>query len=619
MDENKKTKLLQEARDHVKKVRETIDMLKPGILEQVKRWKTLLKTPLESNDSSGISDKFSQMAMLQLNEHKAEAMEKLYPSPYFVRCDVQFEGMPSRQKIYFGKDTLTEEQIYSWIAPASLLRFEDIGKFSYKLPDGRIQRGELFRKDQFMIIDGQIVFMTTESSQEARQLVYQEYLSQKKEGFVLKDIVELMEKAQDQVIRAHHKGPFLISGPAGSGKTTLALHRVAYLVQSPETTHLYPSSEILVLVQDKSTQQYFEGLLPKLGIHNVRITTFAEWAFEILGLQDFTFISRYGTSEKEKDLYEFAKNKVLDTLDDTHFDDGSVANLHKIYAENLEEEYHLLFDKQLSEQKLDRFDLTVLLKAHFLKHGHITTVKKVYTDKKFKGKYKVIYERQKSEYALIIVDEVQNYIPDQISIFRSCLKERNKAILYVGDLAQQTHLCTLRDWEAVNEIFEDNRKVTLHKVYRNTKQILEYIQKLGYNVAIPDGLREGKHVAEVLVQSKEEEQKYIEVIHQKNTNLTIGVLGKTPEYLNEFKENLKDKPNIHVLTINESQGVEFDIVILVGVSKELYVLDTALYPEELYIEKKRVNKDLLYVGLTRAIDEVHVLTTTPLTEITATF
>jgi DNA helicase IV len=621
MDEKQKASLLQEAQSHVKQVRGTIDKLRPYILEQVNKWKSLIKTPLEVNDSSGITDKFAQLAMRDLNEHKYEAMEKLYPSPYFVRCDVHFEGTPAKQTVYFGKDSLTEEKIYSWITPASLLRFEDIGKFVYKLPDGRIQRGELFRKDQFMIIDGKIVFMTTESNKQERQLVYQEYLSQKKQGFILKDIVELMEKAQDQVIRAHHKGAFLISGPAGSGKTTLALHRVAYLVQSPETAQQYPGKEIMVFVQDSSTQRYFEGLLPKLGIHNVRITTFAEWAFEVLGLKGFTYVTRFGATEKQKDLYEFAKNKVLDCIDETHFVDGSIENLMSIYESEFDDTFDEVLERQIGEKKLDRFDLTILLKAHFLKHGHITTTKKIFTDKKYKGKYKVIFERQKTEYALIIVDEVQNYIPDQITIFRSCMKERNKAILYVGDLAQQTHLCTLRDWNAVNEIFEENRKVELQKVYRNTKQILEYISSVGYKVVVPEGIREGKPVFEQQVKSVMEELAAIQEIVKSNPNLTIGILGKTPEYMTEFKKEFTGNERVHVLTINESQGVEFDIVCLVGISKNAFLVreDDPEYPAELVAEKKRVNKDLLYVGLTRAIDEVYIYCTDPVKEIVESF
>lgn len=67
-----------------------------------------------------------------------------------------------------------------------------------------------------------------------------------------------MEKAQDQVIRASHKGSLVIGGPAGSGKTTLALHRVAYLTQAPETSEFYPTKSIIVFVQDTGTKITFQ-------------------------------------------------------------------------------------------------------------------------------------------------------------------------------------------------------------------------------------------------------------------------------------------------------------------------------------------------------------------------
>jgi DNA helicase-2/ATP-dependent DNA helicase PcrA len=114
------------------------------------------------------------------------------------------------------------------------------------------QSGELISKEQYMITDGKIVFMAFESLEQARELIYQEYFSQRKSSFLLPEIVEQMEQAQDKVIRAHHQGSFLISGAAGSGKTTLALHRVAYLLQSPDTAERFKTENTIVFVQDNS-------------------------------------------------------------------------------------------------------------------------------------------------------------------------------------------------------------------------------------------------------------------------------------------------------------------------------------------------------------------------------
>jgi DNA helicase II / ATP-dependent DNA helicase PcrA len=226
-------------------------------------------------------DSMSQLTLRAMASHlskRVNELKHLQGSPYFFRCDVKLRE--ENKTIYFSKYTYPEKNIYSWVSPASVMRFEQCGPVKYEVPDIGIREGTLERKDQFLIVDGKIRFMATESMGLERELVYQEYLSQRKNSFILPEIVEQMERAQDAVIRAHHKGSFLIAGPAGSGKTTLALHRVAYLAQSPDTAQLFPSEGIIVFVQDNRTKEYFSSLLPQLGIEGVKIITFADWAFE---------------------------------------------------------------------------------------------------------------------------------------------------------------------------------------------------------------------------------------------------------------------------------------------------------------------------------------------------
>lgn len=230
------------------------------------------------------------------------------PSPYFFRCDVIFDDKNKKKKtLYFAKFSFSKKSIFPWTAKAAVIRFEKPGRFSYKVKGNKTRSGQLLRKDQFMIVDGKIVFMASESKDYERTLIYQEKLQRRKTEFVLPEIVELMEKAQDQVIRANYKGSFLISGPAGSGKTTLALHRVAYLLQSPDTADLFPSERMIVFVQDDSTKKYFGNLLTDLGAKEVVITTFFEWVKQILELQGYSYINRFGKNETEKDLYELKK------------------------------------------------------------------------------------------------------------------------------------------------------------------------------------------------------------------------------------------------------------------------------------------------------------------------
>ncbi len=456
-----------------------------------------------------------------------------------------------------------------------------------------------------MISDGKIIFMALESTQQSRELVYQEYFSQRKTTFTLPEIVEQMEKAQDKVIRAHPEGSFLISGPAGSGKTTLALHRVAYLLQSPDTAEKFKENSIIVFVQDISTKKYFASLLPQLGINEVAITTFSDWARERLKLFEYGYVIRFGKTEAGKDLLEYQKYQAIKAAKKIKYNVNIFELLREAYTEFLSPELMELFEAQKKQRVLDRFDLTMLLQS-FL-HTYQTFFDEDTEFKQLKGG-KV--ERKKISipitYSLVVLDEVQNYLPEQIRIIRSTTRSQDRAIVYVGDLAQQTQLCTLRQWEQAGELFTDDRKAILQKNYRSTKQIMTYISQVGFDVSIPAGLRDGKVVSEKLVKSTQEEIQYVQNIIKNNSEVLIGVLAKTTSYLFPFKDAFSGLENVHVLTINEAQGVEFDIVCLVGINKELFAIPKE-YESNLQNEKERVNNDLLYVALTRAMNELHVL------------
>ena len=200
-----------------------------NIKNSLSETKKMLKRSEERFSSLSYADQMVERIVISNNKKRIGELKHLEGSPYFVRCDVLFDINDKETSIYFAKFGFNQEDIYSWVAPASVMRFENPGDVEYKRPDGVIQKIRLLRKDQYMIVDGKIKFLSSESIDAPRELVYEEYFSTQKTGFILPEIVAQMEKAQDQVIRAYHIGPFLISGPAGSGKTTLALHRVAYL------------------------------------------------------------------------------------------------------------------------------------------------------------------------------------------------------------------------------------------------------------------------------------------------------------------------------------------------------------------------------------------------------
>jgi DNA helicase IV len=598
MDQKQKKVFFTKASNHLSKV---INVLNSEInIGLIRNKKIQLELPKINED-----DKLVQNRLLEHGIERVRELEALLPSPYFVHCIVEFEN-GELEDLFFGKFQCIDEKIYSWITPASSLRFENPGNISYIQPDGTKRNGILRQKDQYMIADGNIVYLSTESIDNQRELVYQKYFTKQKKGFVLPEIVSQMEKAQDTVIRANHKGSLLIAGPAGSGKTTLALHRVAYLAQSPDVSDDFKPTSIIIFVQDTGTRDYFSHLLPELGIKGVRIMTFDEWAMNILDVKWTQYVYRFGKNEKEKDIYEFKKKKALKIVREYKYSTNIFIVLKEIYKLCFSEDEIKLFEEQKKQKVLDRFDLIILLILFKKKYGELTSMQEYYQMAK-NGAAKKKIGRFPISYSLMIFDEFQNYLPEQIILAKSTVNKDHNSIMYVGDLAQQTKLGTIQKWEDIGEKLEEERCVVLQKVYRNTKNILQYIRDVGYEIDISENIKEGDSVIEKITKTKQEELEYIISLHKKFSNKSIGVITKDKEYLNDF-ESLELGDNVYLMSIHEAQGVEFDIVCIVGISKDTFFQKyTELEYLDLTNEKKQIDKDLLYVALTRPIESLHVL------------
>ncbi len=603
MDQLTKDSLHEQAQQHVGEVQKHITVEREGLQKELQRLEDIIKGAEKGGHDEADID--IEKILSYEKKNRSEELAKLSKSPYFSKCTVQFDRDKQSKTIYFGRFPYFPDAIYSWVTPIARLRYESPGSFSFKSQDEEFDiHGQLLAKEQYMIVDGHIVFMATESLASPRELIYQERLTRKKSDFSLPEIVEQMEKAQDEVIRAHWQGSFLISGPAGSGKTTLALHRVAYLTQAPETEQLFPSHKIIVFVQDASTKHYFSKLLPELGINKVVITTFDEWVIEKYRLKNVRFVQRYGHAEEEKDLYEYAKNKALKKLKKIDRLDNPFDLMRVAYAKHMNSAQLDLLERQISGGVVDRFDLSLFVKHQI---AHDKAVMGDVTDYEYVThlKHKKTFRRAPVSYSLIVVDEAENYLQEQIEILLACVGKKTSAVLYVGDLAQQTRTHTISDWASVGEKFGTGRKVVLQKVYRNTRQILEYLNSVGFSVTVPEGLKDGEPVQQFVIAQKAQEIEKVEDLVDAAGDGIIGILGKSDEYLEAYRTVFKHNSNVHILTINEAQGVEFDSVFLVGVDSNYF--GGRKLAKEVAQERKHVDHDLLYVALTRAMNRLYVL------------
>lgn len=601
MDKAKKDKLLAEIQTNLAEVT-------AAILSRIDRNIDQLSNDADTFKEMDGEDVYERrLAALEQGRQKTIQTEELFElaeTPYFARLDLEFDD-ESVRPYFIGKFPSSEDNIFSWITPVAALRFESPGEVGYETRKFGTRMGHLERKDQYMITHRKLLFMTSEATEYSRELIYQEHFSTHKEGFVLPEIVAQMEKAQDQVIRAEHNGPLMISGPAGSGKTTLALHRIAYLRQAPETAPLYPAESILVFVQDTGTKDYFSHLLPELGIHDVKITTFADWALHQLQLEHYSYIERPGDSEIGRYEYEYLKLQAGSPSTELKYDPkGAALLLSGHYRAKLSEEGNRMLRQQLSFKQLDRHDLTTLLEIQFNQRGAFVERR---AEEHFlpQGKVRTTFKDVPMRHALIMLDEFQNYLPRQLKLLRSTLNADLDSILYIGDIAQQTQLGTIRTWDEFDGGFIYERHINLEKVYRNTATTVEYIQGLGYGVELPEGLRVGEPVVETVSATIADELAYVETLRKENNGL-IGVLALDDDYLAPFRRNFKGQDNLRILSFKDSQGVEFDTVVIVGIHEKTFAID-GIVDAALREQIQNIYKDLLYVALTRSMDRLYVL------------
>lgn len=209
-------------------------------------------------------------------------LEKMMDSPYFARIDFIEKG-ESKESIYIGLTTVQDEEsleilVYDWRAPISSMFYDyDTGKAIYESPSGIIE-GELTLKRQFRIRDG-IIELMFDSEVKIDDEILQELLGQSKDDR-MKSIVTSIQREQNLAIRDEGHKLLIVEGPAGSGKTSIALHRVAFLLYRYRNS--ITNENVLIFSPNEIFNDYISNVLPELGEENVRQTTFIEYAGKFL-------------------------------------------------------------------------------------------------------------------------------------------------------------------------------------------------------------------------------------------------------------------------------------------------------------------------------------------------
>ncbi len=213
----------------------------------------------------------------EMARNQKEGLEAVQKKPYFARIHFQKTGDPE-EFLYIGKTSLFhrdthEPIIVDWRSPVANVYYDGrLGDMEYDVR-GEIHKGHLFAKRQYKIEDGELLDIRDIDLTTNDELL-QEALAGKAD-VRLTEIVSTIQKEQNDIIRAHLRQPIIVQGAAGSGKTTIALHRISYFLYTMGE-HFNPE-QLMILAPNKLFIDYIGDVLPELGVDKICQTTFSDY------------------------------------------------------------------------------------------------------------------------------------------------------------------------------------------------------------------------------------------------------------------------------------------------------------------------------------------------------
>ncbi|WP_127579357.1 HelD family protein [Paenibacillus koleovorans] len=234
---------------------------------------------------------YTEQALDAIREQARRQMGKATDEPYFGRMDFQESGTAKVKPLYIGKfgvenDDTSEPLIIDWRAPIASLFYSFTGgedPAAYDSPDGIIdglvylKRNLVIRKQLLQRVVDTYARGGDQVAVNDEFLLYR--LGENKDN-KLRDIVSTIQAEQDRIIRSARQTAMVIQGVAGSGKTTVALHRLAFLLY--QYRDIVKAERMIIFAPNQMFLDYISSVLPELGVGSIQQTTFADWAFEVL-------------------------------------------------------------------------------------------------------------------------------------------------------------------------------------------------------------------------------------------------------------------------------------------------------------------------------------------------
>lgn len=413
-----------------------------------------LEKRLAKTDSSYEKDSYVRAHLVYVGHKKILDLQKIKNKPYFARIDFKANG-EKLEKLYIGKISILDSQtqepiIIDWRAPISNLYYDGrIGKSSYTSPDGIIE-GEISLKRQYFIED-QVLEKFSDIDLKTNDELLQVALSEKADDR-LKNIVATIQGEQNNIIRADMNKALIVQGVAGSGKTTIALHRIAYLIYNCNKE--FDPDNFMIIAPNKFFLNYISNVLPDLGVENVKQYTFEDLAYEIIG----------------KKLKISDSNEKLVTIVNKEFDEINNGDIDTIIAESK------LKSSINFKSKVDEY-LKYLEKNYLPKEDFILENVRIMRYENIQNLFEETYKDLDFEKR---INEVKKHIFSKIKNNKEIIEEtiKKKRTFKINKMLKNEQLSEEEKRQKRIEIFEESEKI-LKQLDKNDIKITDiYFNKI---------------------------------------------------------------------------------------------------------------------------------------------
>ena len=603
-----------------------------------------------------------------INKHKR--LTKILAIPYFGRIDFLEKKENSKvMPIYIGIHTFYDPEsratlIHDWRAPVSSMFYDhELGEAGYRSPSGEI-KGVISLKRQYRIRGGKMEFMI-ESALTVHDDILQKELSSNADD-KMKNIVATIQREQNRIIRNEDIRTLIIQGVAGSGKTSIALHRIAYLLYTFRDS--ISSKDILIISPNKVFSDYISNVLPELGEetvpetsmeqilsgvleHKYKYQTYFGLVNELLEKPSSSLIDRIAYKASFGFISEL--DKFILHIENTYFKaaDVKLTKYITIPAPFIEEQY-LRFNRYPIRRRFDamadymldmlkiQYAFTVttagrnLLKKEirlmFAGNNDIQVYKDFFKWTNNPGMFKMRkgHTLEYSDLAPLaylhlalegngnqpfrvkhlLIDEMQDYSPIQYKVIQKLFPCR-KTVL--GDAGQSVNPYGSSTAETIQKSLTASEIMKLCKSYRSTFEITDFAQKIHPNAELEPVARHGEKPQILQFGSAVEELSGIMGListYRKSGYKSLGIICKTEQQAREMADMLKSYANdISFLSSQSSAFVQGIVIISAHMAKGLEFDEVIIPQTDERNYRSEIDKSMLYVAVTRAM---HRLTST---------